>query len=220
MEDPRPHVLLLDGHYSHVFNLEFLELMKKNNICVVSNPPHTTHALQPADRSLFRSLKHHCQELGRKWTRKKGFRASGMFPVSMEVIPTGLFFPSQTTEMVIEIETLLLSEKDIYFGVEEVVVTSQPEEDAHTSPLTTGPAPMPPSYHLTSQEHVQAKAEKKKSKTTTKVRKPAGVRPQKAAVPPLQTVHGSDPCTGCKESCGELNGLMDDDDFISLGCVH
>lgn len=71
-EDPRPHVLLLDGHYSHVFNLEFLELMKKNNIHVVSYPPHTTHALQPADRSLFRSLKHHWQELGRKWTRKTG----------------------------------------------------------------------------------------------------------------------------------------------------
>lgn len=46
-----------------------------------------------------------------------------MFPVSMKVIPTDLFLPSQTTERVIEetSETLLLSEEDIYFGVEEVL---------------------------------------------------------------------------------------------------
>ena len=56
-----------------------------------------------------------------------------MFPVSMEVIPTDLFLPSQTTERVIEetSETLLLSEEDIYFGVEEVVVTSQPDAYLH-----------------------------------------------------------------------------------------
>ncbi|XP_065117912.1 uncharacterized protein [Paramisgurnus dabryanus] len=67
----------------------------------------------------------------------------GCFLFPMEVIPTDLFLPSQTTERVIEetSETLLLSEEDIYFGVEEVVVTSQPDENAHTSALTTGPAP-------------------------------------------------------------------------------
>jgi hypothetical protein len=31
-DDPCPHVLLLDGHKIHVFNLSLLELMKENNI--------------------------------------------------------------------------------------------------------------------------------------------------------------------------------------------
>jgi len=33
------------------------------------------------------------------------------------------------------------SEEDICFSVEEVVVTSQPDEDVQSSTLTTGPAP-------------------------------------------------------------------------------
>lgn len=76
-EDPRPHVLLLDGHYSHVFYLQILELMKWNNVHVMSYLPH---AWPPDCRQitlkpeLFWSLKHHWQELGHKWTRKTGRR--------------------------------------------------------------------------------------------------------------------------------------------------
>lgn len=46
-EDPRPHVLLLDWHSSHVYNREFLGLMKNNNVHVVClSPLHTSP--QPA----------------------------------------------------------------------------------------------------------------------------------------------------------------------------
>ena len=31
--DGRPHLVVLDSHYSHLYNVEFLELMRKNNIC-------------------------------------------------------------------------------------------------------------------------------------------------------------------------------------------
>jgi len=54
-DDTRPHLLLLDGHGSHVFNLSFLQLMKENNIHPVCFPPHTTHWLQPADKTFFKS---------------------------------------------------------------------------------------------------------------------------------------------------------------------
>ncbi|KAL2095647.1 hypothetical protein ACEWY4_007795 [Coilia grayii] len=57
-DDPQPHLLLVDGHSSHVYNIDFLNLMKDNNVYVFSLPPHTTHYLQPADRALFKSLKH------------------------------------------------------------------------------------------------------------------------------------------------------------------
>ncbi|KAL2097809.1 hypothetical protein ACEWY4_007016 [Coilia grayii] len=149
-DDRRPHVLLLDGHYSHVFNIQFLHLMKKHNVHVLCYPPHTTHALQPADKALFRSLKHHWQEAGRRWIRQTGgkrlpkqlffsiftpawrkaatvenaqagFRASGMFPVQQEVIPNELFLPSQRTERE---ENVVFSEADIAVALEEEVFTT------------------------------------------------------------------------------------------------
>lgn len=126
-EDNTPHVLLLDGHSSHVYSLEFLYLMKAHNVHVMSYPSHTTHALQPADKSLFKSLKHNWTEAGRRWTRKTGgmklpkpfffslfaeawaktatmenaqagFRGTGMFPVNKDIIPPEIYAPSHTTE--------------------------------------------------------------------------------------------------------------------------
>jgi len=64
------HILFLDGHGSHVYNLEFLKLMKEHNVHVWCFPAHTTHWIQPADRSLFRSVKHHWMEDGLKTARQ------------------------------------------------------------------------------------------------------------------------------------------------------
>ena len=58
--------LLLDGHSSHIYNLEFILLMKGHNIHVWCLPAHKTHWIQPGDRSLFGSLKHHWTEKGLK----------------------------------------------------------------------------------------------------------------------------------------------------------
>ena len=125
--DPRPHILLLDGHSSHVYNMDFLKLMKSRNVHIMCYPPHTTHALQPADKAFFKSLKHHWDKEGRMWTRlmagqklpktefffvfrrawekaatvhnaQAGFRGTGMFPLNKEIIPDSVFGPSKTTE--------------------------------------------------------------------------------------------------------------------------
>jgi len=40
-EDERPHILLMDGHGSHVFNWDLLNLTKVNCIEVFCCPPHT-----------------------------------------------------------------------------------------------------------------------------------------------------------------------------------
>ncbi|XP_039670604.1 uncharacterized protein LOC120567701 [Perca fluviatilis] len=126
-DDPRPHLLLLDGHSSHVYNLEFIKLLKSKNVHIMCYPPHTTHALQPADKALFKSLKHHWDQEGRKWTRmmagqklsrmeffavfsrawakaatienaQAGFRGTGMFPLNKDILPETTFAPSKTTE--------------------------------------------------------------------------------------------------------------------------
>jgi len=129
-KDGLPHILFLDGHGSHVFNLEFINMMKKNNVHVWCFPAHTTHWVQPADRSFFRSLKHQWREDGLKVARQRagtqlpkkeflqlfatawrkaatvenaisGFCATGLFPFNPQKIPDDAFLPSRTSERAI-----------------------------------------------------------------------------------------------------------------------
>lgn len=55
---PRPHLLIVDGHAFHIYNIDFINMIRKNNVHVFSPPPHANHYLQPADKALFKSLKH------------------------------------------------------------------------------------------------------------------------------------------------------------------
>ncbi|XP_072392507.1 uncharacterized protein [Diabrotica undecimpunctata] len=50
-------LLLLDGHTSHTSSLEVLVYTEQEGIILMSIPPHTSHWLQPLDRSFFKSLK-------------------------------------------------------------------------------------------------------------------------------------------------------------------
>ncbi|KAK2726569.1 hypothetical protein QYM36_007424 [Artemia franciscana] len=52
----RPALLLMDNHTSHV-TIESLQLMKKSHIIALTFPPHTSHKLQPLDRSCYGPLK-------------------------------------------------------------------------------------------------------------------------------------------------------------------
>jgi len=51
-----PVILIMDGHGSHVKNLELIEQARKNNVILASLPSHCTHRLQPLDISFFKSL--------------------------------------------------------------------------------------------------------------------------------------------------------------------
>ena len=52
----RPVILFVDGHSSHL-TLELIDLARSNGIILFCLPPHTTHALQPLDVAVFKSLK-------------------------------------------------------------------------------------------------------------------------------------------------------------------
>ena len=54
----RPVILLVDGHLSHL-TLDVIDLARENQIILLCLPPHTTHALQPLDVSVFKALKAH-----------------------------------------------------------------------------------------------------------------------------------------------------------------
>jgi len=121
-DDGSPRVLILDGHVTHIYNLKFLEMMRSRCIEVICFPAHTTHLLQAADKSLFRSLKFHWNTHGKDLIRKSGgaclskadifnvftpawteaakpetaisgFRSTWTWPITPELIPKEIFLP-------------------------------------------------------------------------------------------------------------------------------
>ena len=51
------HLLLLDAHKSHVYNIRFILICKRFNIDVLTIPSHTSHIIQPLDSVPFANLK-------------------------------------------------------------------------------------------------------------------------------------------------------------------
>ena len=51
------HLLLLDSHSSHSFNLHFMQYMKAHDVEVLCFPPHYMHLMQPLDNVPFGGLK-------------------------------------------------------------------------------------------------------------------------------------------------------------------
>ena len=63
-------LLLLDGHTTHTKNMEAISLACDYGIIMLSFPAHTTHRLQPLDKSVFKSLKTNYNEASSSWLRK------------------------------------------------------------------------------------------------------------------------------------------------------
>lgn len=118
----RPQILILDGHDSHNF-VELIEIAKENRIEIVELPAHTSHWLQPCDRTVFKPVKdayndacqqlmndypgtmishaNFCSLLAKAWTKaitceniKSGFRACGIFPFNPAQIPQEAYLPN------------------------------------------------------------------------------------------------------------------------------
>jgi len=119
----RPQVLILDGHDSHNF-IELIDAAIENNIIIIELPAHTSHWLQPCDRTVFgpfkRAYRNACDELmsmfpgtlvsrstfcgllKRAWEEavtsaniQSGFRACGLYPFSPDSIPPEAFLHNE-----------------------------------------------------------------------------------------------------------------------------
>ncbi|XP_072392481.1 uncharacterized protein [Diabrotica undecimpunctata] len=65
----KPVLLLLDGHYSHTQNIEVIDLARTHHVTIMSIPPHSSHKLQPLDKSFMGCLKTYYSEEIRQWLR-------------------------------------------------------------------------------------------------------------------------------------------------------
>ena len=61
------HLLVLDGHNSHV-TLEVVKSAMNSGLDIISLPSHTSHALQPLDVSCFKSFKQTFRQIRDFWT--------------------------------------------------------------------------------------------------------------------------------------------------------
>ncbi|ESO05782.1 hypothetical protein HELRODRAFT_171453 [Helobdella robusta] len=69
-----PVLLVLDGLYSHTRNLDVIIKAKENHVTIICLPSHTTHKLQPLDRTFMGPLKTYYSEEVRQAfrTEKRG----------------------------------------------------------------------------------------------------------------------------------------------------
>ncbi|XP_050306272.1 uncharacterized protein LOC126743286 [Anthonomus grandis grandis] len=60
-------LLIMDGHSSHCSNVELLDYALANDVILFFFPSHTTHWLQPLDRSFFKSLNAYWAQTCQNW---------------------------------------------------------------------------------------------------------------------------------------------------------
>ena len=105
-------MLFVKGHASHI-NLDIIDLARENDVILFCLPPHTTHALQPLDVSVFKSLKSHFSKAVHALSfAKKGFIVSKREFARVVKTPfhSREHFPSQTSrQALLSVEFVLLT---------------------------------------------------------------------------------------------------------------
>jgi hypothetical protein len=76
-----PVVLILDGHGTHVRNIDVILKARENGVIIVCLPPHTSHKLQPMDVSFMSPFKAYYSQEVETWLSNNPFRSLSCYQV-------------------------------------------------------------------------------------------------------------------------------------------
>jgi hypothetical protein len=79
-----PVLLFLDNHESHV-NVPVIKKARDTGIIMVTFPPHTSHKLQPLDRTVSGSFKLHYNRGGSDWMSSNPGKTLSIYEVAQMV---------------------------------------------------------------------------------------------------------------------------------------
>lgn len=77
-----PVVLILDGHYSHIRNMDIINLARVHGVIIVCIPPHTSHRLQPLDVAFMKPFKSYYSSEIETWLAAHPFRSITVYHFS------------------------------------------------------------------------------------------------------------------------------------------
>lgn len=76
-----PVLLILDGHGTHVRNLDVITLAREHGVTIVCLPPHTSHKLQPLDVSFMSPFKLYYSQEVETWLSNNPYRALSCYQI-------------------------------------------------------------------------------------------------------------------------------------------
>lgn len=126
----QPVLLIMDNHESHI-TIDCLNLAKRNGVIILTLLPHTSHKLQPLDRSVFGPYKTYYNSFCCNWMREHpgktisiydvaelsgktytqaftpgniqaGFKVTGIWPVNENIFQDPEFMSSAVTDRPVE----------------------------------------------------------------------------------------------------------------------
>ena len=156
-------MLILDYHKSHV-SFRSVEFAKESGLILLTVPPHTSHRLQPLDRTVFGPFKAHYNRAVDNWMRtnpgktmtiynipalvnkayltsfvpsniQSGFKSTGIFPFDRDIFREECFAPAETTDRPLLSENVLQET--------EINQVDVPTTSALPTSNTTEPDPTP-----------------------------------------------------------------------------
>ena len=136
-------IIILDNHSSHMY-LPAINYARRHGIEFLTTPPHTSHGLQPLDRTFFGPIKTFYSHEAEKWmvnhpgrritefeitklfraayeraatmqNSVSGFQSTGIVPFNPNIFGDSDFAPASVTE--IEVEINKIQEKDKFTNV-------------------------------------------------------------------------------------------------------
>ncbi|XP_072395320.1 uncharacterized protein [Diabrotica undecimpunctata] len=157
-----PVLLILDGHYSQTSYVDILEVAREKHVTIISLPSHTTHKLQPLDKTFIGALKSHYSEeirkfllhsdrmlkphdiaelLGKAYLKcataeisVNGFRATGIYPFNPQIF--------QDADFLAKSQSLQMEEENISSSTTSSMM-NPPKLSVETATLTVESSPNP-----------------------------------------------------------------------------